>query len=67
MIDINLMYWWVMPSLTMVVIFGLMIRHDGQDEGMPLKEWGILLLITVIWPIGLFMLLAMIVDWVRRW
>lgn len=58
----NFIYWWIIQSLTINIIFGFMIRHDGQDENMPLREWGILLLITVIWPIGVFMLFAMIVD-----
>ena len=58
--------WWVIPVAVVTVLFLLMLRHDGTKvTEFDDEDWGVFVLFTAVWPLGVIVMILVVADWLR--
>jgi hypothetical protein len=56
--------YWLIPSALVFVSICIMIIHDeGFEYAVTLKDVGMILGLSIVWPLGLWFLVLSIIDW----
>jgi len=62
----GILFYWLLPTLITLVIFVVVLRHDGVTwDNFGSDDRWILTLFTVVWPIGVITLIVCFVDYIR--
>jgi len=63
-----ILIWWLLPVILVWLIFYAMIRADDTSIGeMDDTSFNLLVVLSVVWPLGVIAIITFIVDYVMQW